>query len=179
MSDDDHESRPVQSPKLRFRMPKVIRNTLISAFILLVLIIAAGVIYIYESDQQPVKSTPARPATASSYKPIKAVKPAANAPEGVALDSLTSPVAVGSEASMDITTNPGSKCTIVLMVKNVPSPSLVLKPQIADVYGSVSWNWTVTQTEPLGTWPLKVTCVYNKRSGVFESNLTVTEPTKG
>ena len=138
------------------------------------LLVAAGAAYTFlmghQASNTPVHTTadvaPVEPA-------IKPSKPAPNAPESAAVESLTSPVAPGANASVAIKTNPGSKCTIAVVYNNVASTDSGLVAKIADDYGDVSWSWTVGPDVPLGTWPVKVTCAYNTRSAFVQGDLTV------
>lgn len=157
-----------------FHLPKTVRSTIIFSSIFLLVLLVAGVIYTYEVDQSPDGKIKTSFKQSTLYNPITPVLPAANDKEGVAIDSITTPVSIGSVASVDINTNAGSRCTIVLLVNNVPAPVLDLDPQVADDYGAVGWTWTISSSTPVGTWPLKIICIFNSQSAVAESNITIT-----
>jgi hypothetical protein len=93
--------------------------------------------------------------------------------EQAALQALTSPVKAGQNSSVNVKTNATSTCTINVSYNNVASKDSGLTPKVADAYGNVSWSWTVDPTAPVGSWPVKVTCVYRGRSAVVIGNLQV------
>ncbi len=156
------------------RIPKTVRNTLISVVVMIVLFVIAATVYILLADRN-TKTIPPPKAdqTVDQLNPIKPVAPAANAPEGVANESLISPVAPGQNTTFDVRTNAGSTCTITAVYNKIPSHDSGLVPKTADEWGYVSWTWTVDRSAPAGTWPVTVTCVYHGRSGVLIGNLQV------
>jgi hypothetical protein len=91
----------------------------------------------------------------------------------VSIQSITSPVAPGDNASIYIHTNRDSKCTITAVYNNIPSKDAGLSPKTADEYGLASWSWTVESTVPVGKWPVTVTCVWNKKIAVVVGDLIV------
>lgn len=155
------------------RLPRSVRNALISALVLLVLIVGAGVAYTLLAGGTDTTVTPPPRQTATKEPVIKPKKPAADAKEGAAIEMLTSPVAAGSNASVNVRTNAGSTCSILVTYAGVKSTDSGLKPKTADDFGAVSWAWTVGSTVPAGNWPVKVTCVYHGRSAVVQSDLQV------
>ena len=105
----------------------------------------------------------------------KPVKPGPNAPVGVAINALTTPVAIGTNASASIATTAGSKCTIVVTYAGKVSTDSGLGPKQADDYGSVTWTWTISSTVAPGTGTVQVTCAYNGRTGVVVGNQVITK----
>jgi len=120
----------------------------------------------------------ASPSVPTSPTPvIKRAKPDPNNPSSASIQMFTSSVAPGSNASITVRTNPEAKCTIKVEYNKVPSTDSGLVPKVADEYGIVSWAWTVEEEVPLGKWPVKVTCVHNKRSAVVQGDLMVVKQT--
>jgi hypothetical protein len=156
------------------RLPRSVRNALISALVLLVLIVGAGVAYILLSGGTDTEAKPPPRQTAAKEPVVKAHKPAANAKESAAIEMLTSPVAAGSNASVNVRTLADSTCSIVVTYAGAKSTDSGLKPKTADDFGAVSWTWTVGNAVPAGNWPVTVTCVHNGRSAVVQSELQVT-----
>jgi len=158
----------------RLRVIRFARRILIGFAVLLVLAITAGAVYTWYMDQHvkvtdvvvPVKKT-SQPAT------TEPAQLAPNAKEGVSIQSITSPVAPGDNASIYIHTNRDSKCTITAVYNNVPSKDAGLSPKTADEYGLASWSWTVESTVPVGKWPVTVTCEWNKKIAVVIGDLIV------
>lgn len=175
MAETSPESPKPPKKKLKIHIPRRLRNIAISVVVLLVLLLIAGVIYTWLLDRQGGKTTTTSTSTPTvSDQSVKPVQPAANEAEGVAVAMLTSPVQRGQDASITINTNAGSLCNILVTYNKVVSKVDGLGPAMADDFGSVGWTWTVAENTPIGTWPIKVTCVYHGRSGVVDTNLQVT-----
>lgn len=171
---------PVGRRKVLF--PKPLRNVLISAVILLVLLVGAGVAYTLYMDSNGQKDlTPEPVASTSVAPPITPRKPAPDAKEGAAVEMLMSPISVGTEESLSVRTNPTSSCKVAVIYgydydkKQTPISDPALGPQVADEYGTVSWTWTISPSAPLGPGKITVTCVYNGRSAVVLADLVVTK----
>ncbi len=154
--------------------PKTARNIGISVVVLLVLAVGGGAAYTYFLGPENLQSAEPVAAPVSPSSPLfTPSKPAANAKVGASVQTLTSPVAPGSNASISVKTNAGSKCTIVVIYDKAVSTDSGLAPKVADEYGTVSWTWTVEKTAALGKWPVKVTCVFNTQSAVVQGDLEV------
>lgn len=152
-----------------------VRKTVIWAVVLLILTISLAIAYIwYLGQQEPptglIKEAPKAP---SRPKLLAPHKPKPDAVVGVSVQSLTTPVAPGANASVMIRTNPEAKCTITVIYNNVPSKDSGLVAKVADEYGMVNWTWTVPASTPVGKWPVRVTCANIKKSGVVEAKLEV------
>lgn len=133
--------------------------------------------YTWFMGQKGVESAAvATPVEAKPAPVIKPTKPAANARVGAAVHMLTSPVPPGSNASITVKTLATAKCTIVVEYNKVASKDSDLVAKTADEYGMVSWTWTVGESVPLGKWPVKVTCAYNKSSAMVQGDLVVAKP---
>lgn len=169
----------LQVPKVR--VPKRVRNVTISAGILLILLVAAGIAYTWLADRQPQMVATAPASTTVSYTPVTPRQPAPNAPEGVAAEIVTSPVAHGDEATVSVRTNPTSTCKIALIYdydyskKQTPVSDPALSPQTADAYGSASWTWTIAPSAPAGPAKATVTCTYATHTAVVQSDIVVTK----
>jgi hypothetical protein len=150
------------------------RNVLIAFFILVILAVAAGFIYTWYMGQHSiVKDTAVPTKTTAKTTNTEPVQLAPNAKEGVSIQSLTTPVQPGANASIDIQTNRDSTCTITVVYNNVPSKDAGLSPKTADEYGLASWSWTVGSTVPVGKWPVTVTCVWNKKTALVIGDLII------
>jgi len=161
---------------LKVQIPKTVRKTIISILILVLLFIAGGVAYVWYVDRSTPTITLKNPDKKNSETSVpKPVQPAANAQEGVAVESFDSSVKAGENISFQIRTNATSNCTIVVTYNNgITSKDSGLAPKTADAYGFVTWTWTVEPTVPVGKYPVKATCTYNGRSGVAIGDLVVT-----
>lgn len=165
------------SRRPKVRIPRPVRNVLISSGVLLILFVVAGVVYVFVVGRSSALDTKAvaLPVAAPTRQEIKPTAPATNAVESAAVELITSPVALGSNASISVKTNAKSSCAISVVYNNVASTDSGLGTKVADEYGTISWTWTVSKTAPVGTWPVKVTCVYNSRSAVVQADLQVTK----
>src|SRR5712692_6482832 len=76
----------------------------------------------------------------------------------ITLISVTSPAAPFSDATLTISTTPGSNCSIVVRYKSGPSRAKGLIPKVASSSGRVSWTWRVGSNTTPGRWPIVVTC---------------------
>ena len=157
------------------RLPRPVRNALISVGVLLVVFVGGGIGYTYYMGLQPAVDSAAfaTPVIATLEPVIKPTPQAANSKASASVQSLTSPVTLGSNTAMTVRTNPAATCTITVIYNNVASTDSGLGPKVADEYGMVSWSWTVDTTTPIGTWPVKVTCALNGRSAVVQADLQV------
>jgi len=156
-------------------MLKTVKNIAISIFVMLLLFGAGGTAYVLffggkDSGVQAQQTPAPKPEAPALPKPHT---PSPNAPESVGLEALTSPVKPGENTSITVQTLPTSNCTISATYNNVPSKDSGLTPKGADAYGIVTWSWTVDPTAPDGTWPVKVTCFYNKKSAMYIGDLVV------
>jgi hypothetical protein len=158
-------------------MLRTIRNIALSVFVLALIFVGAGVGYVLLTGNEDTHANAAQApeAKAPDTSLPTPVKPAANAPESAGIQSLFTPVKIGTNTSMSVKTLPGSTCTISFIYNNIASKDSGLAQKIANDYGSVSWAWTISGDVPVGTWPAKVTCVYNKKSAVVIGNVQVTK----
>ncbi len=160
--------------RTRARIARFIRNIAISAGILLVLFIGGGAAYTWYMGRTNTSSVAVVPVQSADVAPvIKHVQPAANVNESASIQSLTSPIVPGSNASVTIKTNPNSLCTISVEYNLVASKDSGLSAKTADDFGMVTWAWTVEPSVPLGKWPVKITCAYNKKSAFVQGDLVV------
>jgi hypothetical protein len=157
------------------RIPKPVIYTSISVVVILVVVVGGGLLYTWLMGQTP----PPEPPAVEGVQEIKRnplpqpKKPDPNAPVGVAVQSLTSPVTPGTNVALTIRTTAEADCTIVVKYDEKESKDSGLVPKKADEYGMVSWTWTVDESVPLGTWPADVTCAYGKKSGMVRADLEV------
>jgi hypothetical protein len=158
-------------------MKKAIRNTLIGVLVLLVLAVGGGVAYTWYNGQNSTVDTAAI-ATPVEPKPapvIKPIKPAADANVSASVQSLTSPVKPGSNASVNVKTLAGAKCDIIVEYNKIKSKDSGLITKNADDFGIVAWAWTVESSVPYGKWPVKITCSRNDKSAVVQADLIVVD----
>lgn len=152
---------------------KTIKKILISAGILLVLIIGAGTAYVYYSGKSDTNANITEEKQPEPQKEPTPAEPDPNGPVGASVTFLTSPARPGENVSMNVHTRAQAKCTIVVAYNKIVSKDSGLIEKTADIHGTVDWTWTVDKTAALGKWPVKVTCVYNTKSGFVQGDLEV------
>ncbi len=150
-----------------------VRNVIITVFILIILAVGAGILYTWYMSNNSPAATTAAPVVSPKKAFIEPTKPADNVPVGAAIHNLTSPVMPGMNASVSVKTTPDAECSIIVEYNKIPSTDSGLKKNVADKYGMVTWAWTVEETVPYGTWPVKITCALGKRSAYVQGDLKV------
>lgn len=151
-----------------------VRNTVIGVSVLLVLLVGGGLAYTYfygpESTPKSVAPPPAKPVVRERQPP----KPSPNTAASASVQSLTSPVPAGENASLSVRTVATSKCNVQVAYAGVKSADSGLAPKVADEYGIVTWTWTVDAGAPAGSWPVNVTCAYMDKTAEVVGALEVT-----
>lgn len=168
------------SPERKAKAFKLVRNITLSFLALLVIVIGLGVAYTWYVGQQSEKKVSdfVAPTPASERSPKAPLQQAPDAVMSASVQSFTSPVIRGSNASIMVKTNSKASCTILVEYNKVPSTDSGLTPKTADAYGIVQWAWTVPDV-PLGTWPVTVTCANKAHSAVVKGDLKVVESLEG
>lgn len=153
------------------RRKKAIRRTVITVVVLILLFIVGGLIYTwYMGKYHPVATQ-----TVTSTKKQVQTKPAVDdqARVGVSSQVFTSDIKQGENVSLTVKTNPLAACSIRVEYNKQPSTDTGLVPKKADEYGIVMWTWTVESSQPVGRWPVDITCANAKNSGYLQLFLNV------
>lgn len=159
------------------RASKVIRRTVISSIVLVILLVGAGIGYTYYMDKQDSAALKSSTNAADQQgETITPGKPSPNAPEDASLEVLTTPIARSQTNMVSIKTQAYSTCSIVVTyLGGVVAHDPGLTPKTADDFGSVNWNWNISPTAPLGQGMVKITCDFYKKSAMVEGNFQVTK----
>lgn len=91
----------------------------------------------------------------------------------ISLVSLSSPVVASRDASIQVQTSPGAKCSITVQYKSGPSRAKGLYPQTADGRGRVAWRWRVGSNTTPGRWPIVVRCEQGGNGGELRTSFEV------
>lgn len=143
---------------------------------LLILFVGGGFGYTWYMSQNDTAPVVSRPTTTLSTGTIKHAKIAANAPASASIQSLSSPVRPGDNASVTVKGNPTSSCMIKVEYNKVPSNDTGLKlTKILDDFGVTTWSWTVESTVPEGKWPVTITCLYETKSAIVIGDMVVSK----
>lgn len=145
----------------------------LSAIVILFIILATGVGYTWYMGQNSVIIESDVPDSTTNLIEINPTQPAENVPVSAAVQSLSSPVNPGSNASIYVKTKPGSMCGIVVEYNKITSADSGLVNKVADKYGVVDWSWTVDDSAPAGKWPVTVTCSKGDSSAVVVGDIVV------
>lgn len=153
------------------------RNAIVGIFVVALLLVGGGFAYTYflgpdgtqtaDAVQQPARNEPRKVAEPPKQNP--------DAPIGASVQTLTSPVAPGSNASLAVRTGQLAKCKVSVVYGSVSSTDSGLLPKTADEFGSVSWSWTVGAEVPEGKYPVKVDCANaaGSKSAFVQADLVV------
>jgi hypothetical protein len=164
---------------MKRRVLKILRNVLIGASVLTVLLVGAGLAYTWYVGQQAVVSeAPVADEPVATVQQQGPHKPAPDAVVGISKQYITSPVTPGDNASLSVKTNAEASCEITvtygkLTEEDKQSTDSGLRDRVADEYGLVSWTWTVESSRPLGTWPVEVTCANEEKSAYLQVDLVL------
>lgn len=151
------------------------RKVLIVVIVLVLLFGAAGILYTWYMGRQPAPVVE-EPKIEKKQTVQTPSKPSEDAKVSAAIQSFTTPVRPGSNASISIHTLAGAACSIEVVYKDKQvSTDSGLMPKVADEFGIVSWTWSVESFRPVGTWPVNITCAYNSRSAYLRGDLVVTD----
>jgi hypothetical protein len=96
-------------------------------------------------------------------------------PPQITVDEITAPAARGKEATIAITTRPGVRCELrVLIFGPATLPREGLEPMQADDEGHCSWTWTVPEEVVPGTWRYRIIVGEGESSSSREVSFVVT-----
>jgi hypothetical protein len=167
----------MQIQKAKFRIPKSVIVTTVTVIVLLVLLVGGGIAYIWYSGRNGYKTpAPEAPAQQKTVKKKESPPVDPKAPVGVSVQSITSPVAPGDNASLTIHTTPEAVCTITVEYNKQPVKDSGLIQKTADEYGVATWTWTVDPAAPLGLWPANVLCAHHQKSGAVRGDFEIKKP---
>lgn len=157
------------------RKQTTLRLVLACMFLVMALVIAGFVYAWYYAKTHPVKEgevPQSKPKPISNSKPAKEVSP--DTPVGVAIESLTSPVKAGDNASLSVKTLPTATCNLRLTYKDgTVSKDAGLSPKVSDDFGIAAWTWTIEPTRSAGMATIEATCIHGKMSGYNKGEIVV------
>lgn len=164
----------MQIRKQKFRVPKSVTVSLITAAVLIIVLVGGGIAYVWYAGQH-VPPDQVADQVPTTTKKVEPKRPAADpkSPVGVSVQSINA-AAPGENASITIRTTPDAVCEIAVEYNKVPVKDSGLIKKNADEFGMATWTWTVDTAAPLGRWPVKVTCTHHEKSGMVQGDLEVT-----
>lgn len=162
-----------QEGKMKVRVPKAVTYTAITVILLLLFIVVGGAAYTYFLGPDASQAPAPKPLVTKSSALPPPSKPSPNIPASASVQSLTSPITPGANASITVRTVATASCTIEVVYGGKKSTDSGLVKRVADDYGMVTWAWTVDADAPLGTAPVNVYCTYNGKSAYVRGDLVV------
>lgn len=162
----------------RYRKRRTARRITVAAVVLLVLLIAGAVFYVWYMGKRPDETALSTPIDTTSAAPkIKTHTPPPDAPVGLVQQTFSGTVKSGSNAAISVKTNAGAACTITVKMSDRDKSQLKdsgLVPKVADEFGMVDWSWTVPKGVSSGSWLVEITCANESgRSGYLKADLIV------
>lgn len=139
------------------------------------LLVGIGVAYAWHTaSQEPLpQQTAAQP---QNFTPmIQKPKPDPNAAAYASVQSLTTPIAPGDNASITVKSNLEAICMIVVEFAGQTSKDSGLIRKPVDEFGLVTWAWTIGANDPEGERTVKVTCQHNNKTSFVQGVVMVTK----
>lgn len=158
------------------RALRSIRNVAISTLVIAMLLVGAAVGYTWYMSRDVKNKQEAKveePLKKTSKEDVRHLSIDPNAVVGVSVQMATSVVAPGENASVTVRTNPQARCTISISYDQTKAVDSGLAPKVADDYGMVTWSWTVDPNATIGTWPAKILCSNDSKSGANSAKIQV------
>ncbi len=162
-----NRARTSQSSKSR----SMRRAWLILAIItsLILLIVGLFLLWLWLNKPQ-VAGNKALDAPSQPRQQLTTHKPPANTPIGSTIQSISSPIAPGGNASLTLRTTESAVCNIKVVhlddkmneVARVTDSGLGDKK--ADDFGVVMWSWTMPAGAAIATWHADITCTRGDKS---------------
>lgn len=140
---------------------------------LVIVFVVAGALYTWVMGKNAKPDTSPPPVVSRPRTLPKPREPDPNAPVGVAIQTLSSPIKPGENAVLGIHTTPTASCVLTVAYNKVPAKDSGIVDKVADEYGIVSWSWALPPNTPPGKWPVDVTCSYGKHSGYVHGDIEV------
>lgn len=175
MADKEVKEKAPLSPHAK-RALKGLRNVVILFTVLIVLLVGAGVLYIWLASPEAPAQSIAEPKAKAQLKEKEAPVLDPKAPVGVSVQSVNSPVAPGQNVVLIAKTKPEAICQIKVEYNKIPSKDSGLREKVADAFGVIQWSWAVEPSVPVGSWPITITCAKDDKSGVVIKDLEVKNP---
>ncbi len=163
-----NRARPRESRKARFM--RRVRIGVVVPLALVVLI--GGGLFAWVWLQKPAE--PKAATDTAAHQPVlpnlAAQKLAPNVPIGSSVQSITTPVTPGSNASVTLRTAEGAVCSIKVVHLDPYQKELArvsdtgLADKTADAYGMVTWTWTMPPNAAIATWKADMYCKRDSQS---------------
>ena len=158
-----------KNPFIRF-----VRNLLLAFIILAIVAFGIGAAYVWYIGRNDDNRFDSMQLGEEVKAPtIQAAKVDENARVGVALQTISSPITPGSQASISARTNREAVCTLSVKYNDVEVKNVAFIEKTANEFGGVDWDWQVDSNAPIGKWPVTISCKKNKQWGVYTADLEI------
>lgn len=137
---------------------------------LLVITVVVGLIYVWLIGLQAkplTTTTTQKTAQQNSLTPHKAPD---NIQIGSSIQSLSSPISPGDNASLSVRTTEGAVCAVKIIHLDDTQKELArvndsgLGDKTADEFGLVTWTWTMPSNAAIAKWTADVYCTRGDKS---------------
>lgn len=163
------KNRARTSETKQSRLIRFVRNLTVGVVILTVIIGGVYVVLLW-LNKPKVASTPAPDATNKDNPSFMTPhKPPKDVAIGSSIQSISSPVSPGDNASLTLRTTESAVCTIKVVrldaemreVQRVADSGLGDKT--ADEFGIVTWTWTMPANAAIAKWQADISCMRDSK----------------
>jgi len=138
--------------------------TVIIVVILLILAVGVGLLYVWLMGLQAKSSTATTTQTASQPAFPTPHKLPDNVAIGSSIQSISSPIVPGDNASLTVRTTESAVCTVKIIHLDNNQKELMrvtdsgLGDKTADEFGMVVWTWTMPSDAAIAKWTADINC---------------------
>ena len=108
-----------------------------------------------QSSTEAFSQAPSEPAT--EFTTEAPTEPTPDFEYDIIVKSITSPIAQGKMATIEVLGRPNTEYTITVMYASGQSSAQGLSPTMSNNYGYVSWSWRIGASTNAGTYAITVT----------------------
>lgn len=143
---------------------------MIIAVILLTITIAAGLFYVWLMGLQEKPSTTTSAPTTNKPSFLTPHKLPDNVAIGSSIQSISSPVSPGDNASLTVRTTESAVCSVKIIHLDSSQKELArvtdsgLSDKTADEFGMLTWTWTMPSDAATAKWTADVYCSRGDKS---------------
>jgi hypothetical protein len=138
--------------------------------VVLIIAIVAGLIYVWLMGLQakPLTTTTAQTTTQPAF--ITPHKVPDNVEIGSSIQSLSSPISPGDNASLTVRTTESAVCKVKIIHLDDSQKELArvtdsgLGDKTADEFGMVTWTWTMPSNVAIAKWSADIYCTRGDKS---------------
>ncbi len=133
-------------------------------FVLLIIAVGVGFLYVWLMGLQAKPTTTSITQTTNKSSFPTPQKLPGNVPIGSSIQSISSPVSPGDNASLTVRTTESAICTVKIVHLDNNQKELArvtdsgLGDKTADEFGMVVWTWTMPSDAAIAKWTADINC---------------------